>query len=172
MKLQFRPAQANDLPEICALIRAATDAMARQGIFQWDEIYPTEADFRRDIHEGWLYVGWMEERIAVVFALNRECDAEYANGQWRHGDAYLVLHRLCVHPAFQRRGAGRQAMAHIEAQAAAMGARSLRLDVFSQNPFALRLYAGLGYEQTGCADWRKGRFYLMEKALPPHTNTP
>ena len=165
MKLQFRPAQANDLPEICALIRAATDAMARQGIFQWDEIYPAETDFCRDIEEGWLRVGTTGGRIAVLFALNRECDAEYQSGQWKCGGSYLVLHRLCIHPEFQHRGLGRQAMACIEAQAAAMGARALRLDVFSRNPSALRLYEGLGYAAVGHADWRKGKFFLMEKAL-------
>ena len=166
MKLQFRPAQANDLPEICALIRAATDAMARQGIFQWDELYPTDADFRRDLEMECLHVGAVDGRITVVYALNRECDPEYETGQWTCGGDYLVLHRLCVHPALQRRGVARRTMARVESQAAAMGARSLRLDVFTQNPGALRLYIGCGFQQTGHADWRMGRFLLMEKALP------
>lgn len=42
---------------------------------------------------------------------------------------------------------------------------SIRLDVFTQNPFALRLYEKTGYRKTGTADWRKGKFILMEKVL-------
>ena len=165
MKLEFRLAQINDLPKICDLIRAAVDAMTRQGVLQWDAIYPAESDFRRDIGAGWLYVGLLEGQIAVVFALNRECDAQYRNGRWTCAEPHLILHRLCVHPAYQRRGLGKQAMLYVESQAAAMGARALRLDVYSKNPAALRLYADLGYASVGHADWRKGRFYLMEKVL-------
>ena len=94
MNPQFRPAQLTDLPEICALIRAAIDTMARQGIFQWDEIYPDESDFRRDIEHGWLYVGMVEDQLAVVFALNGECDPAYESGQWKYDCAHLVLHRF------------------------------------------------------------------------------
>ena len=42
---------------------------------------------------------------------------------------------------------------------------SVRLDVYSENPYALRLYQGNGYMKRGYADWRKGRFFMMEKQL-------
>lgn len=42
---------------------------------------------------------------------------------------------------------------------------AIRLDVFSRNPYSQRLYARAGYVQTGIADWRMGRFYLMEKYI-------
>ena len=162
MTVQYRPALPSDLPEIGDLGRAVVKELVRQGIPQWDEVYPTEADFRRDIENGWLSVGTVNGHIAVVYALNRESDPDYRSGQWRCGDDYLVLHRICVHPAYQHRGLGRRTMLHIEVQAAAMGARSIRLDAFSQNPFSLRMYANLGYKTVGCAHWRMGRFYLLE----------
>ena len=46
-----------------------------------------------------------------------------------------------------------------------MGYNAVRLDTFTENPFAQRLYRHNGYESRGYADWRKGRFDLMEKAL-------
>ena len=46
-----------------------------------------------------------------------------------------------------------------------MGYNSVRLDTFTQNPFAQKLYRHNGYESRGYADWRKGRFDLMEKKL-------
>lgn len=45
------------------------------------------------------------------------------------------------------------------------GTYSLRLDAFSENPFALKLYRSLGYRETGTAVFRKGKFYLFEKNL-------
>ena len=60
---------------------------------------------------------------------------------------------------------GGQALRHIFEEARAAGARSLRLDVFSQNPAALRLYTRAGFAPTGHADWRMGRFVIMEKLL-------
>lgn len=38
-------------------------------------------------------------------------------------------------------------------------------DIVTQNPFAQKLYRHNGYESRGYADWRKGRFDLMEKKL-------
>jgi hypothetical protein len=35
----------------------------------------------------------------------------------------------------------------------------------TENPFAQNLYRHNGYEARGFADWRKGRFDLMEKKL-------
>ncbi len=164
MEIKYRVADQEDLKEICDMFGAAVDRMIQNQIFQWDEVYPTEQDFRRDIERGELYVGVIEGRIAVVYVVNQECDEQYINGAWQHAnEPYYVIHRLCVNPAFQNRGVARRAMLHIEEQLAGRGIHAIRLDSFSRNPYALRLYENLGYARVGTADWRKGRFYLMEK---------
>jgi ribosomal protein S18 acetylase RimI-like enzyme len=56
-------------------------------------------------------------------------------------------------------------MAFIEETLRARGVKAVRLDAFSLNPFALRLYERLGYEKTGEVTFRKGLFYLYEKDL-------
>lgn len=56
-------------------------------------------------------------------------------------------------------------MQYIEKEVSSMGFQAIRLDAFTENPFALKLYDNLGYSRVGYADWRKGRFYLMEKYL-------
>lgn len=164
MEIQYRVAVIGDLKEICDLVGAAVDTMIQNQIFQWDEVYPTEQDFRRDIERGELYVGVIEGRIAVACVANQECDEQYINGAWRYADEpYYVIHRLCVNPTFQNRGVARRTMLYIEEQLADRGIHAIRLDSFSGNPYALKLYENLGYARVGTADWRKGRFYLMEK---------
>ena len=166
MTLTYRPARTEDLDKIMALVRAATENMDRHGIHQWCEYYPTYDDFAQDIADGTLRAGVADGRIALIYALNHDCDEEYFNCNWAQPERpWLALHRLCVHPEFQGKGFGGQALHHIFKQARAEGARSLRLDVFSQNPAALHLYTKAGFIPTGHADWRMGRFIIMEKLL-------
>ena len=53
----------------------------------------------------------------------------------------------------------------IEEEAKKEGASSIRLDVFTKNPRAVKLYEQAGYEYAGDAYFRKGKFSLMEKLL-------
>lgn len=140
--------------------------MERQHIFQWDDLYPAKADFLNDIRKHQLFIGLLDYDIAVVYTVNKEFDEEYQNGKWNYPDCeYRIIHRLCVNPAYQNRGIATQTLSHIEKELQKLGVEAVRLDVFSRNPFALSLYLSKGYEKVGFADWRKGRFYLMEKLL-------
>lgn len=162
--LQYRKATLDDLEEIYSLITLAIDDMIKKEIPQWDDIYPTQDDFRNDIVHNHLYVGLADGKIAVVYALNQECDKEYENGCWKYpNQPYYVVHRLCVHPNFQHRGIAKHTLLHIEAELLQKDVHAIRLDAFSNNPFSLKLYDSLQYSRVGYADWRKGRFYLMEK---------
>ena len=76
-----------------------------------------------------------------------------------------LFHRLCVNPAYQNRGIAKDTLSHIEQELRKSNIEAVRLDAFSENPYALSLYQKAGYEKVGVADWRKGRFYLMEKRL-------
>ena len=166
MEISFRKAEMADLEEVYRLVRDAVAHMEEQNIMQWDELYPTRDDLLTDIEEDQLTVGVTEGNIAVIYVLNQESEAEYVNGNWQRPDEpYFVIHRLCVSPDFQNRGVARQTLLQIEKTLRASGIHAIRLDVFTQNPFALRLYEGLGYVKTGYADWRKGRFLLMEKYI-------
>lgn len=166
MNIEYRLARFDDVNEIMILIKNSIIAMERNNIFQWDELYPVSGDFVEDIRQDSLYIGIYEGKIAVVFALNRQSDEEYINGKWLYPDReYYIIHRLCVNCLFQNKGVGKQTMQFIEEKLKAKDIKAIRLDVFSQNPCALRLYAHMGYCKVGDVDWRKGRFYLMEKYL-------
>lgn len=162
--LRFRAGTMEDLPEIVALAGSAVAHMEAQKIYQWDARYPTEQDFAEDIRRGELTVGHLNGSIAVVYVLNQTCDEQYRNGKWKNPEMpYLVLHRLCVDPAYQNRGLAGRTMAHIEDVVREKGIGNIRLDVFSENPSALRLYDRCGFSRVGTTEWRMGRFYLMEK---------
>lgn len=166
MFIEFRKAQLQDLEEIMSLMEKAITNMEKSNIHQWDDLYPTKDDFKRDIENGDLEIGTVNKVIAVVYAVNTDQEEEYKRGQWRLlNSKFVVIHRLCVHPAFQHCGIARIALEHIECLQKELGVESIRLDVFTENPYAIRLYEHYGYERVGYADWRKGRFNLMEKQL-------
>ena len=164
MVLKYRKATPNDIEEICSIVHTAVSVMERGNIFQWDDLYPAKEDFQEDVDQSQLYVGSVNGQIAVVYTLNQKCEKEYENGKWKYKDEpFYVVHRLCVNPIFQNKGIAKSTLLYIERQLMEIGIHVIRLDVFSNNPFALRLYNSLGYLKVGYADWRKGRFFLMEK---------
>lgn len=167
MEILYRQAVMDDLDAIEQLVQQAVKEMVSQGIDQWDELYPAREDFEQDIQNGQMALGMLGGEIAVIYTINRECEPEYESAEWKSPDkSYCILHRLCVDPRFQNQGIARQTMEHIELEAAAKGIQAIRLDVFSQNPNALKLYQNCCFKKVGTARWRKGEFSLMEKYLP------
>lgn len=179
--MNYRLGRLEDVEEISKMVDSAKVLMSSQGIEQWDEIYPAKEDFEDDIEKKTLYVvmdddsntesrftesdgAVTETNLAAIYVISTECDDAYENGSWEYDNA-CIIHRLCVSPDYQNKGIGKKLLNKIEDQLADMGFDSVRLDVFSENPFALRLYENNGYEKRGHADWRKGRFYLMEKKI-------
>lgn len=164
--IAFRQGNLEDLPEIVNLVKTAIVQMESCGIMQWDEIYPTAEDFASDISEGQLFVGMTNGNIAVVYTLNTVSDDEYRNGKWRMPQkSFIILHRLCVHPKYQNQRIAQKTMQYIEQQVIRLGIDAIRLDAYSQNPYALKLYHRCGFAEVGTVMWRKGAFYLMEKYL-------
>ena len=166
MELEFRRAGTDDLDALVALYGAAAQDMREKGIDQWDEYYPDREILTEDAESGDMTLGLLDGELACAYVVNREYEPEYELGAWEHTEGdFCVLHRLCVNPQLQGRGLARQAMARMEKNARDQGFDSVRLDVFSQNLHAQRLYERLGYRRTGEVRFRKGIFYLMEKKL-------
>ncbi len=166
MKITYRIAHIDDIDTIFQLVENAIKQMERTGIYQWDSSYPTKEDFNNDIKRNELYVGIINDKIVVVYTLNQECDKQYENGEWNYsGEKYKVIHRLCVSPDFQNKGIARAALLHIENELSILGIKAIRLDAFCANLYALKLYYNNGYHKVGTANWRKGRFFLMEKLI-------
>lgn len=164
--LKYRKAEITDLDAIFELVTSAIEEMEREGIHQWDNVYPAKPDLKADIESDTLTVGIIEDDIAVIYVISKDHDEQYKNGRWQFSDSdFRVIHRLCVSPKYQHRGLAKQALSHIEDHLRNIGVDSIRLDVFTENPYALKLYRNNGYTEVGHADWRKGRFLLMEKRI-------
>ncbi|WP_054742118.1 GNAT family N-acetyltransferase [Cellulosilyticum ruminicola] len=166
MDLIYRVGCLSDLDEIELLVDDAIEEMKKHGINQWDDLYPIREEFEDDIKKGQLFVGLIEGKISVIYTLNNEADAAYEDGKWQEPQkSYNVIHRLCVNPKFQNQKVAKRTMTHIEESISAEGVQAIRLDIYSLNPYALKLYTSCGYTKVGEVKWRKGLFYLMEKYM-------
>ena len=162
----LKKAAPSDRDEIVSLVRSVVQHLDSLGIPQWDEHYPSSGDVDEDIKQQQLYIIRVNEKIAGMITLNRKSDPEYQNGDWEYeGEDYQVVHRLCVAPDVQGQGVGVRMMHMAEDMLGKNGIKSVRLDAFSLNPYAIKLYQKLGYRKAGEARWRKGLFYLMEKSI-------
>ncbi len=139
--------------------------MDEQGIPQWDEIYPSKSVLKNDLARRQLHVVETKGRLAALIVVNEEQSPEYAAISWRHAGRALVVHRLTVHPACQRRGLATLLMDFAEMVAAAENCDCIRLDAFTINPAAVALYENRGYHRAGIVHFRKGDFFCYEKQV-------
>lgn len=168
MNIIFRKAVLSDLDEVWQMVEASIKKMISQKIFQWDEIYPCRFDLEEDIKLGEMNVALDSEsgKIVAIYVINSSFDEAYNSASWHCPDSnFRILHRIVVNPEFQHQGIGRAVMLHLIEDLKNLGVESLRLDVFSENPYSQAMYDRLGFVRCGEAVWRKGLFYLLEKDL-------
>ena len=161
-------ADLRDAPGVMEIITLRTEHMRAQGINQWDEIYPNLGVVEDDARSGSLFVVRQDGQCIAAVGLNDVQPDEYRPLPWQcQTGRALVIHRLCVHPDWQQRGAGRHFMDFAEALAKERGFSCIRLDAYTGNPRALALYEKRGYHRIGQAHFprRELPFYCFEKIV-------
>jgi ribosomal protein S18 acetylase RimI-like enzyme len=170
--MRIRLATHDDMPALLALVRRVVPLMRAAGNLQWDEDYPDEAVFRRDIDQQQLWVceirGESGSEIAGVAALTMDQEPDYAQVGWDITEPAIVVHRLAVDPAFRGAGVASALMQQAEETAILRGIPVLRVDTNSENEATQRLFPKLGYQLAGEIGlaFRPGlRFFCYEKRL-------
>jgi ribosomal protein S18 acetylase RimI-like enzyme len=167
----IRLATHSDLPALMALVRRVVPLMRASGNLQWDDHYPNEQVFERDIDQGEL---WLAEPtpgvIAAVTAITTDQSPEYADVGWDIHERAIVIHRLAVDPGYRGNGLALALMQQAETIARDRGISVLRVDTNTQNPATQRLLPKFGYILAGeiSLAFRPGlRFLCYEKRLSP-----
>ncbi len=165
--IQINHANNSDIPEVMKIIRACTEAMKQAGIFQWDDIHPNKEQLEQDTQTRSLYVARKGDIYLGAVSFNEKQEEAYQLVEWQGCNPVLVVHRLCVDPAFQGHGVAKEIMNFGEKIALERGYASIRLDAYSGNPRAVGLYEGLGYQKVGSVTFPRRHlpFYCFEKIL-------
>lgn len=170
--LQIEQADNSDVSEVIKVISACTEAMRLASIFQWDDIYPNKEQLEEDMKDGTLYVARKSDICLGAVSFNEKQEDAYQKVEWQGSNPVLVVHRLCIDPAFQGQGIAKQLMRFGEKMALEKGYASIRLDAYSGNPKAIGLYERLGYQKVGSVIFprRDLPFYCFEKILTERSN--
>jgi ribosomal protein S18 acetylase RimI-like enzyme len=166
--MQIRLAVPDNLPALMELMRRVVPLMITAGNLQWDESYPNEAVFQRDIDLKQLWVAEVGSSIAGVAAITMDQEPDYTQVGWNLNEPSIVVHRLAVDPAFRGAGVARALMQKAEEVAVERGVTVLRVDTNTQNEATQRLFPKLGYVLAGeiSLQIRPGlRFFCYEKRL-------
>jgi ribosomal protein S18 acetylase RimI-like enzyme len=165
--MSITKASPTDLDTIMSLIRQAIAVMYQNGIDQWNEDYPGREIIAGDIETGTLFKITDRGQIAGIIVLNNRQSPEYGDLTWQDQSGnFLIVHRLCLHPAFQGKGLSKQMMGFAEEHALKNGCTSIRLDTYNKNYIALKLYDSLGYRRVGTVSFRPGKtFQCFEKVI-------
>jgi ribosomal protein S18 acetylase RimI-like enzyme len=147
--MHLRLATKHDLPALMVLVRRVVPLMQAEGNQQWDEHYPNEAVFERDIALAQLWIVKIDDRIAGVGALTMDSEPEYAQVGWDPNTKAIVVHRLAVDPAFRGAGVASALMQQAEAIATERRFTAVRVDTNTENAATQRLFPKLGYQLAG-----------------------
>ncbi len=165
----IRKAKPSDVSTIVSLTKACAKAMIAKEIYQWNEHYPTQARFEKDIALEESYVLEHTGKIVGTIVITELMDDEYIPVQWLTDNQNNVyIHRLAVHPDFWGQGYAQQLMDWAEEYAREHAFLSIRLDTFSQNKRNQRFYETRGYKRLGIIYFPKQSehpFYCYELVL-------
>lgn len=167
--MKIRKAQPNDLASIKELTEFCAIKMQENGIFQWNENYPSLERLQKDIELEELFLLKENDRLQGIIVLTSHMDEEYIPIEWLTSNGNnLYIHRLATNPESWGSGHGRLLMDFAEDFARNNGYVSVRLDTFSQNVRNQRFYESRGYQRLGNIYFPKQSehpFYCYELVL-------
>lgn len=174
----IRKAKLSEIVNIIKITKACGRKMASEGIFQWNDHYPNAEAFQKDVKRGELFVLLSEDQVIGCIVISSLKDQEYNHIDWLTQDGrHYYIHRLAIHPLFQKKGFAKQLMDFAEAMAIENKIDSIRLDTFSKNHRNQKFYEARNYTRLGniyFPNQSPDPFYcyelLLKKKVLPETN--
>ena len=144
----IRAGNISDIDSILNITKSCAAYMVQNGIYQWNEHYPDKSSFVNDAENMELYVYIENKKVIACISLCNEMDEVYFPVSWvTKNNNNLYIHRLAVHPDFQKKGIGKALMDFAEKYAKKKEYKSIRLDTFSVNKRNLKFYESRGYQR-------------------------
>jgi len=157
-----------DFAAVCSLYQSVCAVMAQDASPQWVwGEYPNERILQGSLDAGTLYVAREGDALLCAVTVDTSFDPEYADVNWLFGVKPGAFHRLAIAPDQQGRGLGRKIIADVCDILRAQGCDTLRIDTYSPNQNAQKLYAAIGMRKAGEVKFfhREQPFYCFELPL-------
>ncbi|WP_455539110.1 GNAT family N-acetyltransferase [Terrisporobacter sp.] len=160
-------ANLNCISQIMDIINDTVEEMKSYNNTQWDENYPKDKDFIKDIEGGDLYVYKEEDKIRGFVCINYMEPVEYDDLNWSKDEKCMVIHRMAVNSRFRNKGIGTKLMNFAEEVAMKNGVNYLKTDTYSMNTKMNSLFKKCNYKLVGQMDFmgKEKPFNCYEKML-------
>ena len=148
----IRKTKPEDIPEIMTIIRDAQAGMKLLGISQWQNGYPNETSFEKDIAEGISHVYVEDGDIVATAAMFCAPEPDYAKiyeGEWKTKGNYGVVHRIAVKKEAKRAGYAAKMIEYAADMAKEQGCGSIRIDTHEGNIPMRTFLKKQGFEECG-----------------------
>ena len=144
----IRAGEISDIDAVLNITKSCAIHLTQSDIFQWNEHYPDRSSFINDAENQQLYVYVINGKVVACISLCVHMDEVYLPVKWKtKNDNNLYIHRLAVHPDFQKKGIGKILMDFAQKYAKEKKFASVRLDTFSVNKRNLKFYESRGYQR-------------------------
>jgi tRNA (guanine37-N1)-methyltransferase len=158
-KLRFDcfKAEKADMGDLLAIAADASALLKKNRVDQWQDGFPNERVFLRDITKGNCWLFTHQGRPAGVISVYLEPDENYSDiqGAWRtDGDNYGVIHRAAVKAEYRGKGLANEMLQLAEDIVLGSGKMSVRADTHEDNKAMRGLLESRGYEACGVV-WLK-----------------
>jgi len=165
----IRKGNLTDINRILKITKACTEHMIENNIFQWNAFYPNKNAFEKDVAREELYMMEADSELIGCVTMSTFMDKEYIPVSWlTPSKKNLYIHRLAVHPKYQRKEYAQQLMSFAETYAISNEFDSIRLDTFSKNSRNQKFYELRGYkhlEEIKFPNQSEFPFYCYELVL-------
>ena len=165
----IKKASESDLAQLLSIVKSCGQNLIEQGIFQWNEKYPSKEVLLEDIALQQIWKLEDGNSIVGLIVLTEIEDDEYQHVKWlTKKQHHLYIHRLAVDPKFQGKGYAQKLMDFSEKYAKENGYNSIRLDTFSQNKRNQKFYEQRNYiklESIYFPNQSEFPFYCYEKIM-------
>ena len=165
--MHMRQATLKDLDGIIEIIKSIVKEMNSQGNYQWNDNYPSSADFVDDIESGDLYVEESDGKIASFICLNTVEAPEYKELEWSIDKKALVIHRMGVNPSFRGSGLAKKLMKFADELTVEKNLNYIRVDTSSENMKMDSLLKKCGFKYIGMVKFAgiDGNFCCYDKII-------
>lgn len=165
----IKKAEISDLNQLLEVTKSCAKHMINNGIYQWNELYPSKEVLQKDIELQQIWKLEVEDKIIGIIVLTTIEDEEYKDVKWlTKNHQNLYIHRLAVSPQFQGKGYAQKLIGFAENYAITNKFTSIRLDTFSQNKRNQKFYKQQNYTQLESIyfpNQSEFPFYCFEKIV-------
>ena len=149
--MEFIPASAQYLEDLCRITDEAKAQLKGLGIDQWQKGYPNREVWERDIDAGCTWLAVEDGKLLGAYAYQTAPEPSYdeIHGAWLTDTPYASFHRVCVSDAAKGRGVAGALFAHGFALARTQGFASVRIDTHEGNLPMRRALEKAGFTLCG-----------------------